>query len=57
MLRCVWTINISLADWKFVNKQYVITGTAILEALRYFIFYHMKFEMNGKIKTLFFSNS
>lgn len=35
ILRCVWTINISLADWKFVHKQYIITGTAVLEAFRY----------------------
>lgn len=44
VLRCVWTINISLADWKFVHKQYVITGTALLEALRRAVWNFIRLE-------------
>lgn len=44
ILRCVWTINISLADWSFLHKQYVVTVTAILEALRRAIWNFIRLE-------------
>ena len=34
VMRCVWTINISLADWNFADKQIIVTVTAILEVFR-----------------------
>lgn len=37
LLRCVWTINISLTDWNFVDKQIVVTITAVLEVIRWVI--------------------
>lgn len=44
VLRCVWTINISMADWSFTHKQYIITGTAILEAFRRSVWNFVRLE-------------
>jgi len=44
ILRCVWTINISLTDWDFVHKQIIVTITAVLEVIRRAIWNFIRLE-------------